>query len=65
MVHVSGKPRPEAEGLTIRQLLERDGYVQARVAVELNEQILEPVQFERTLRDGDVVEVVEFMGGGC
>ena len=36
MAQVNGRARPEADGSTLAQLLERDGFDAARVACELN-----------------------------
>ena len=37
-----------------------------RIAVELNEEILPKANYAATvLKDGDVVEIVNFVGGGC
>jgi sulfur carrier protein len=36
------------------------------IAVEYNEEIISKEQYERIiLKEGDVLEIVRFMGGGC
>ncbi|WP_418470680.1 sulfur carrier protein ThiS, partial [Eggerthella sp.] len=54
-----------ADGSTLAQLLERDGFDAARVACELNGAIVPRDAYAATvLRAGDVLEVVRFVGGG-
>ena len=39
--------------------------LKARIAVEINEEIVPKVCYDATvLKDGDIVEVVSFVGGG-
>ena len=46
-------------------LLEQEGYLRARIAVELNGEIIPGSQYGKMrLKDGDVLEVVSFVGGG-
>lgn len=62
---LNGKPETVQSGSTIAQLLETKGVNPARVAVELNRRILRREEYDSTcLGDGDVVEVVTFVGGG-
>lgn len=64
MVKVNGEELAVA-GLSVSELLERLGYAGGRVAVELNGDIVRRDDYGATvLRDGDVVEVVRFVGGG-
>ena len=64
MVKVNGEELAVA-GLSVSELLERLGYAGGRVAVELNGDIVRRGDYGATvLRDGDVVEVVSFVGGG-
>ena len=58
MVTINGSPTP-ADGQTLA------GYDPARVAVERNGNIVPKAQYSATtLADGDVVEIVRFVGGG-
>jgi sulfur carrier protein len=50
---------------TVAHLLDRLGIDGRRVAVEHNEVVVKRARYETTtIRDGDVVEVVNFVGGG-
>ena len=52
-------------GLLVSQYLEIANYNPKTIAVECNEVIISKSDYETTvLKDGDVVEVVSFMGGG-
>ena len=65
MAQVNGRARPEADGSTLAQLLERDGFDAARVACELNGRIVGRDAYADTvLEEDDVLEVVRFVGGG-
>ncbi len=65
---VNGEPRsvPSAGAtLSVRQLLTALGLADRRVAVELNERIVKRATYDDTpVAEGDVVEVVQFVGGG-
>ena len=48
------------------ELLEEQGHRPEMVAVELNEEMVPREKFpEMVFHDGDVVEIVMFMGGGA
>jgi len=65
IISLNGEQKEIPEGLTIRGLLELLNIRHQRVAVELNETIIKKDRYEETaVRDGDVLEVVSFMGGG-
>ena len=65
MARINGKDDPEANGRTIAQVLEVLGFEGARVACELNGDIVPRAEFaERTLSADDALEVVRFVGGG-
>ncbi|NTU42462.1 MAG: sulfur carrier protein ThiS [Nitrospirales bacterium] len=50
---------------TVLQLLEEMGIVPGRVAVEVNLKVLRRAELaDYRLNEGDVVEVVNFVGGG-
>jgi sulfur carrier protein len=62
---INGERRQIADGLTVARLVTELG-VRGRVAVELNGEVLRQAQHpETTLRDGDTLEVVTFVGGGA
>ena len=51
--------------VTVSEYLAANGYKPARIAVEINEAILPKDQYEiHNLCEGDLVEIVTFMGGG-
>lgn len=52
-------------GLTIDEMLEKQGFGGMYVVVEVNEEIIDREEFTTHLiYDGDVIEVVRFVGGG-
>ena len=64
MVTINGKNR-DMQGKTISEMLAILEYRVVAVAVERNEVIVPKAEYAGTvLTDGDVVEVVSFMGGG-
>ena len=51
--------------MTVTEYLEACKYVPVQVVVELNEEIIKRETYDTTvLKDGDVVEILQFMGGG-
>lgn len=66
MLKINGKSVPEVAGQTLGAYLESAGLPHDSIAVEWNEEILPKEKYDTTvLQDGDVVEIVTFMGGGC
>jgi thiamine biosynthesis protein ThiS len=64
-VVVNGTPREVPGGLSLLQLLERFELDPRLVVVELNRQIVRrPALAGTSVRDGDQVELVHFVGGG-
>lgn len=64
-VVVNGKPLPFPAGISIADLLQKIGIQGRAIAVEVNEQIQPATDFaQRTLLDGDTLEVVTLVGGG-
>ena len=64
MVTINGKQTP-AEGKTLADYLTEAGYDLKRIAVELNGDIVPKATYSQViLKDGDVVEIVSFVGGG-
>jgi sulfur carrier protein len=65
MVKINGK-NEDACGKSIAQYLSEADYDPRVIAVEYNEEIISKEQYERIiLKEGDVLEIVRFMGGGC
>lgn len=64
MVQINGKTE-DAAGMTLFNYLKQAGYQPERIAVECNEEIVPKASYgEKILQDGDVLEVVSFVGGG-
>lgn len=64
LIKVNGK-QYTTEKETISQLLEELGIMPERVAVEVNMRIIKKTDFQSfPLSDGDVLEIVNFVGGG-
>jgi len=62
---VNGEMRECADGTTVTQLLEQLGVQPERVVVEVNLTILKRAQHQAAvLKDGDRIEIVQFVGGG-
>lgn len=62
---VNGTAKEVKEGLTVEGLLKELDIEPARVAVEVNVNIIKKVNYhEHLLKDGDSVEIVNFVGGG-
>ena len=61
---INGESREVPDG-TVRDLLLGLSIDPAKVAVELNRDILPKAEYgNTTLHDGDVIEIVQFVGGG-
>ncbi|WP_295093220.1 sulfur carrier protein ThiS [Ruminococcus sp.] len=64
MVKINGELL-DKNGKSISDVLNEMGISVQRVAVELNEEIVPKANYNDTiLNDGDIVEVVRFVGGG-
>lgn len=64
-IRLNGEVRAVREGLSVADLIAELGLGGRRVAVELNQDILARDLYPTTLlAGGDVVEVVQFVGGG-
>ena len=62
---VNGEAREAPAGTTVLELLETLG-IRGRVAVERNGTVLRQAEHAETrLAEGDVLEVVTFVGGGA
>jgi len=65
-IHINGEVHDIERPLSITELLERLGHASRRVAVEVNREIVPRSQHERhQVREGDRIELVTAMGGGC
>ncbi len=64
-LHINGEQRDFPNGLTVTGLVAQLGMKPDRVAVELNLEIVPRTQWDTTtLKHGDKLEVVHFVGGG-
>jgi sulfur carrier protein len=64
-LHINGEQRDFPDGLTVAALVAQLGMKPDRVAVELNLEIVPRAQWDTTtLKAGDKLEVVHFVGGG-
>ena len=64
MVKINGTELDIA-GKTVAEYLETTDYNRSRIAVERNGEIVPKSEYDSTLlKDGDVIEVVSFVGGG-
>ena len=65
VITVNGERRDVPAGLTIRGLLDHLGLTQGPVAVERNREVLPRAEHaEKSVAEGDVFELVHFVGGG-
>lgn len=56
----------QVEVRTLAELVEKLGMKSDRVAIELNREIVSRPQWAETkLNEGDRLEIVHFVGGGC
>ena len=64
-IQVNGESRQVHEEMNVTGLLQDLQLNVERVAVEINLEILERLDFDaRTLKEGDRVEIMSFIGGG-
>ena len=64
MVKINGN-QENAAGKTLAEYLETTSIDTRRIAVEINGEIVPKAQYANTLiNDGDIIEVVSFVGGG-
>ena len=64
-VIVNGEQRLVADGRTIADLLAELRLGGRRIAVEMNHDIVPRAEYSsRSIRDGDRIEIVQFVGGG-
>ena len=65
-IQVNGEQRDCRAGATVGDLLRELAIKTERVAVELNLEILDRKEFDhRSLKPGDRVEILSFIGGGA
>mgnify|MGYP000378820514 CR=1 FL=1 len=64
-VTVNGDVRELRDGVSVEEFVRELGFAARRIAVALNLDVLPRAEYgTRRLREGDVVEIVQFIGGG-
>ena len=65
-IQINGEPREFPQNsLSLKELLDTLSLPPQRIAVELNKAIVPRSHWEKTtLKDGDQIEIVHFVGGG-
>jgi sulfur carrier protein len=62
---INGKAESLPDGISAAQLIEHLGLADARVAIEVNQEIVPRSSFEtHVLKAGDQIEIVRAIGGG-
>lgn len=65
-IQVNGEAREVAEDLSLPELVASLNLKPEQIAIELNQSVVRRVEWPgKTLRDGDKVEIVHFVGGGA
>ena len=65
MITVNGENRTLENPVSVTEYLKAWNDIPVQVVVELNEEIIKRENYDTTvLKDGDVVEILHFMGGG-
>jgi thiamine biosynthesis protein ThiS len=63
-IKVNGEDR-QTDSVTLKELLKELGIMRDRVAVEVNLKIIKKADHDKyQLSEGDVIEIVNFVGGG-
>ena len=66
LLQINGEARELPAGLNVTSLVQHLELRPERVAIELNKQIIKRTLWRETsLKDGDMIEIVHFVGGGC
>lgn len=65
MVYINGEEKDNYDGVTVEEMVTREGFQKSRIAVEINGVIVSKQTYQETiLQSGDTIEVVSFVGGG-
>jgi len=65
-IKLNGEPKELGEGTTLLGLIEELALAPERLAVELNREVVRRADWPSVvLAEGDRVEIVHFVGGGC
>ena len=64
MVKINGKDY-DVSGMTLTEYLASTEYKKELIALERNEEIVPKAEYDNTvIEDGDIIEIVSFVGGG-
>lgn len=64
MIYINGKGFEQTQ-IKLTDYLDENGINRLWIAVEINEEILPKAEYDTAvLKDGDCVEIVNFVGGG-
>ena len=64
-MQVNGVEKNIDNGVTLMQYLSNEGYIIARIVVEINEEIISKSNYENViLNKNDLIEIINFVGGG-
>ena len=66
-IQINGEQREFAQSsIVLSELIEQLSLAPQRIAIELNKEIIRRDDWANTnISDGDRVEIVQFVGGGC
>lgn len=65
-IQVNGKKMSLDESISLEELVKRMDHDKRRIAAEVNLEIIDKEHYGSVmLKEGDIVEIVSFMGGGC
>jgi thiamine biosynthesis protein ThiS len=65
-IQVNGQPQEVEENLSLSQLVTSLDLKPEQIAIELNQEVIRRGDWPNNdLRDGDKIEIVHFVGGGC
>ena len=64
LITVNGQHEQVGDETSITQLLAQHRLSADKVAVEVNRRLVKSADYGRVLREGDVLEIVTFVGGG-
>jgi len=63
-ITVNGESRTIDPGTTLRGVVEQFKLKPEKVAIELNRRLARADKYDLPLNEGDVIEIVTFVGGG-
>lgn len=64
-IKVNGEPREIEPGISVLKMIQSLGLDPRKLAVEYNGEIIDEHEFNsKTLKNGDTLEIVRFVGGG-